>query len=155
MSMWNRDGSRKPVVDCSVVPGRTKQSFKKDCDVNVIMRKYAKTGVMDPAVLEKRKGVYGDFTGIEDFMECQSKVLRAREVFSHLDAGVRSRFGHNVGNLIQWLNAPENMNEALKLGFFGVEPGSTPKGDQAKPGEPDGGTSPAKPVVVEPSKEGA
>lgn len=44
--------------------GRTHQSFAEDCDINTIVQRYERTGVMPPA----RQGVYADVSGFSGDM---------------------------------------------------------------------------------------
>lgn len=94
--------------------GRTKQSFKKDCDINVIMGKYAKGQVVDH--LAKWEGSFGDFPAME-FQEAMNLTVKAQEMFDDLDSSVRKRFGNNPFEFLQFANDPKNIDELRKLGL--------------------------------------
>lgn len=94
--------------------GRTKQSFKAECDVNVIMQRYQKTGILDFA--NKHEPQYGDCTGVE-FQAGMNLVARAREMFEDLPAQVRSRFDNDPAQLLDFVQHAENREEAIKLGL--------------------------------------
>lgn len=145
-------------LDCSGDPGQTKQSFKEECDINVLMARYELTGELDPMMLNQREGVFGDFCDMQDFHEMQERLLAARESFGALPAAVRSRFGNDPGRLVDFLSDPENRSEAVRLGIV-EEKASTPDpaGKVAQAGQPGvlpvpagkspEGSAPAAPVA--------
>lgn len=94
--------------------GRTKQSFKAECDINVIMERYQKTGVLDFA--QKHEAQYGDCTGL-DFTAAMQVVVDARNMFNDLPSSVRARFGNDPAQLLDFVQHPENREEAIKLGL--------------------------------------
>ena len=49
-----------------------KQSFKDACDINLIMKRHAKTGVLDH--LNVNPGTYGDFANADDYLTALNKV---------------------------------------------------------------------------------
>jgi len=94
--------------------GRTKQSFKDECDINNIMARYLKTGVLD--YTNKREGSYGDATSL-DFQSSMDLVARAKSSFSQLPAKLRARFNNNPGELLAFTEDADNYDEAVKLGL--------------------------------------
>lgn len=140
------------VVDCSKDVPRTKQSFKQECDINVIMRKYKTTGVLSDSALNTRAGAFGDFTGIGDFMECQSKVIKAKEAFAGLPANVRSRFRNDPALLVDFVSHSENSEEAISLGLV-PKPVEPPKAVESTP-KAVGDVVPEEPKA-EPAKPGS
>ena len=67
----------------------TKQEFKDTCDVNKIIDKYRKRGVVDH--FAKHSLRYGDFTG-PDFQESQNLVADAWTIFEELPGHIRQQF---------------------------------------------------------------
>lgn len=95
---------------------RTKQEFWKDCDINHIMKKYRKTGILgDP--LSYREGMYGDFSSGEDFASMMRKVADVQSIFAELPSHVRTRFANDPSRLIEFLVDPKNDEEAIKMGL--------------------------------------
>lgn len=94
--------------------GRTRQEFKAECDVNVLMRRYQRTGVLpgDPSAMR-----YGDFTVLPNFLEAMNTVARANEAFAALPAHVRKRFGNDPGEYVDFVSDPENIEEVRRLGL--------------------------------------
>lgn len=108
--------------------GRTKQSFKDECDINRIMARFAKTGLIEH--LSQRAPTFGDIQDI-DFQGCMDIVAFAREQFAALPSELRDRFANDPGRLLDFLQNPENKAEAEKLGLLKASvpspqaPGST------------------------------
>lgn len=99
--------------------GRTKQSFKDECDINLIMARYAKTGVIEFA--EKHEPQYGDCTGIE-FQAGMLLIARAQEMFDDLPSQIRSRFDNNPSEFLDFVQNPENRAECAKMGLLKEQP---------------------------------
>lgn len=74
------------------------QHFKDEVDVNTIVRRFGATGQL-PAF--RPEGVYGDFTGIEDYDGAIERIERAHNAFMQLPASVREQFDNDPGRLIR------------------------------------------------------
>jgi len=111
-----RPNGSKRVITLNKEPSRTDQSFKKECDINNIMRKYRATGQV--AHLSARKAVYGDFSMYGDYQDCLNKAIGAQELFNALPADVRKRFGQNPQQLLDFVADASNRDEAIKLGLI-------------------------------------
>lgn len=109
---------------------RTKQSFKKQCDINVIMKKYEKTGLITHT---KQHGHYGDFTNVTDYHAALNAVHEANEGFMTLPASLRKRFGNDPAKLIEFLNDSKNLDEAIELGLV-EKPVNAPQEAQQESG---------------------
>lgn len=92
---------------------RTLQSFKKDTDVNTIMKKFRETGTLPVPTI--RKPFYGDFRNADDFLSAQNKLIAARASFELLPSHLRHRFNNNPAELFEWLADENNNDEAIKL----------------------------------------
>ena len=93
----------------------TQQHFKDECDINNILRQFNITGLLPESPLSPR---YGDFTGIGDYHSALNSVIAAEEGFMALPAQIRSRFENDPAKLIDFLDNPENKNEAISLGLI-------------------------------------
>ena len=90
------------------------QHFKDECDINNILRQFNITGLLPEATLSPR---YGDFSGITDYHTALNQVIAAEDEFMSLPATLRARFDNDPARLIDFLDNPENKNEAIKLGL--------------------------------------
>lgn len=92
----------------------TQQSDKDDCDINVIMQRYATTGQL-PQV--QAKWLSGDFSDITDFRDAQDRIIGAREAFNELPALVREKFNNDPGEFIEFASNPENIDQMREMGL--------------------------------------
>jgi len=73
--------------------GATHQSFKDECDINNIIKKYKRTGVLTHVT--SAVGQYGDYSSVPDFHEAMNIVARAQQEFELLPAALRKRFAND------------------------------------------------------------
>jgi len=103
-------------------PSKTRQEFASECDINVIMKRYAVTGVLD--FVNQREASFEDVSEL-DFTSAMQTVAAARSAFFDLPASVRDRFDNEPAFMLGFLENPENRKEAEALGL--VKPAETPK----------------------------
>lgn len=106
--------SRETGLDFSDSPSLAQQSFKDECDINTIVRRFGITGEL-PSDLNMPQS--GDFTGFPDFHSAMNMVVKAQEEFMRLPADMRDRFANDPGRLMAFLDDPNNREEAVKLGL--------------------------------------
>lgn len=113
---------------------RTKQSFRDECDVNQIMKRYQMTGIL-PGQDRMAMARYLDCTEV-DFQKAMLTVASAKQAFDALPAVVRERFANDPARLLAFLDDPENRAEAVKLGLVDESKGggSTPPVDNSATG---------------------
>lgn len=99
---------------------RTQQQFAADADINVIMKKYEKTGF--PVIQEDKKLVYGDFSNIKSYEEAQMALVEANDAFMQLPARIRDKFDNDPGKLLAFVEDENNRDEAVKLGIIEMPP---------------------------------
>lgn len=122
---------------------RTKASFKDEADINLIMRRYNRTGILiDPTLVRTRQPMYGDFSTSAGFRELQNQLASIRQTFEALPSDLRARLGNDPANLPDYLANPENQDEAISLGLL-------PKATSPATSEPT--VSGAEPPVVPPN----
>lgn len=98
-------------------PGRTKQSFKEECDVNLIVAKAQKTGVLPM----KGNPLYGDFSEVPEYQEALETVRVAGDQFRGLPAHMRERFENDPAQFLRFVSDPSNAGEMAKLGLMKPE----------------------------------
>lgn len=125
-------------------PGRTLQSFKEECDINTIMKRYQQTGVIDH--VNRASPKFGDVEAV-DFQDALNLVLDAEARFAALPSEVRERFGNDPARLLAFVDDPANRQEAVKLRLIDDLPSNVPPmpgGSQTPPAgavAPSGGVS--------------
>lgn len=136
--MTNRNTAydyRRVQVDCGATednPGKTVQSEKASCDINLMMKTFQKTGQIPQST---KIPMYGDFSNSVDYMEAVQLTKDADRMFMSLPAEIRKRFQNNPAELLAFMADKENLEEAQELGLV-----RTP---ETEPPEP----------VVEPTEE--
>lgn len=95
---------------------QTDQSFKDQCDVNNIVKRYEQTGQMPH--ITRAVGTYMDSTQFGDYAESLQRVLNANDAFMMLPATIRERFANDPAKLIEFMQNPNNSEEGVKLGLL-------------------------------------
>lgn len=98
--------------------GRTQQHMKDECDINLILKRFEKTGQLQHVNGEPPR--YGDFTNVTDYQTAVQRVAEADREFLELPAHIRSRFHNSPGELLDFLSNDSNLAEAVELGFIEV-----------------------------------
>lgn len=112
------------------------RQFKDECDVNNIMRKYQKTGLLNH--VNQYQGNYGHFTDTPTFQEAFQKVADANEMFMTLPSSVREKFAHDPGLFLEYVDNPDNEEGMRELGLLPRELNTPPQEVDPKPAEPAG-----------------
>lgn len=94
--------------------GRTQQSFKDECDINILMKRFLVGGQLP---VDVRMPTYGDFTGVSNFHEAVNAVRTASEAFMEMPPDVRARFHNDAGEFVDFCSDDANREEAIKLGL--------------------------------------
>lgn len=92
----------------------TQQNLKDKCDVNKIISRYVKTGVMDH--IKENKPFYGDVVGF-DYRDAQDKVLRAQSAFNALPANVRKLMDNDPAKFVEWMSSTDDLELKQELGL--------------------------------------
>lgn len=106
--------------------GLTEQHHKDDCDLNIIVKNYVRTGQLPTN--QSGPGVFGDFSGApEDYAEAVRMLDEARTAFAALPSNVRKRFNNDPQQLFAFLDNPDNRAEAEKLGLVATVTDDAPE----------------------------
>lgn len=106
---------RKRVQVKFLKPSMTKQCFKDECDINTILKKHQKTGVIEH--LNRYHGDYSDVCSVEDYQMSLNQVIEAGELFASLPSKVRARFANDPATFLQFVGDPSNMQELIEMGL--------------------------------------
>lgn len=94
---------------------RTKQSHKDECDINNVMRRFEKTGVLEHTA--KYEPQWGDFVNTpSSFQEAMHQVQEAERMFMDLPAKLRKRFDNDPGQFIDFVENAD-IKELRDLGL--------------------------------------
>lgn len=117
---------------------KTVQADKADADINVIVKRWLKTGQVPASA---RLPTYGDFTGPADYQQALNVVEEADFAFAQLPAELRDRFGNDPAEYVEFCSDPANRDEMIELGLLDrpskvdnvVEPVTPPSGVSQTP----------------------
>lgn len=119
----------------------TKQSFKDECDINLIMARYQETGFL-PDNLNPAQPQYIDATGF-DFDLAMNLVAEATSSFNLLPVEVRNEFNHDPGAFLDFVADPANGPRLREMGLVS-DPPEWAKGAAAPmPSQSNGGAATA------------
>lgn len=113
MSMLNVEGKRPGKIGGG--PVITKQSMKDETDINKIIARYEKTGMIES--INHKAPFYGDVSDIKSYQDSLNIVKQAEELFMAMSPEIRERFNHDPAEMIAFLDNKDNLEEAVKLGM--------------------------------------
>jgi phage internal scaffolding protein len=110
------DNNRKRVQTCYAEDrGRTHQEHKQECDINHILEKYARTGLVTH--VSKYEPQYGDVTSME-YQDMQNKIADVNSMFADLPAKERQRFNNDPSQFLAFVSDLKNVDD-MRDGVIG------------------------------------
>nr|DAM24987.1 MAG TPA: Scaffold protein [Microviridae sp.] len=110
-------------------PTMTIQSEKDNCDINVIMNRYATCGTPLPYRTDGVQPVYADVSELGDYMENYQRCKQAEEMFNNLPSALRKELDNNPANLLPFIQDEKNKERCYEYGLLNkpvVEAPQTP-----------------------------
>ncbi len=104
-------------IDCGS-ESRTKQSMGDECDINLIMAKYVKTGHLSHV---NNHGASYDFASGVSYHEAITLVTEADQMFAELPAQTRGRFANDPAGFLDFVQDPANEAEMREMGLLAPE----------------------------------
>lgn len=125
------------------------QHMRDECDVNVIMARYQKTGEISH--LGAIAGSYGDFSDVTDYKDGLERIIAADAAFMELPSSIRDRFMNDPAKFIEFCANKDNLDELRDMGLAppkSVTPSVKVENVEELRSEPKGGarTSSATPA---------
>ncbi len=103
-----------PVRKIFLLPSRTQQSFAEETDINRIMAKYQKTGMLDH--INEHGAHYGDQPAAEDFHAAMSMVASTNSLFEELPSSVRDEFDNDPSLFLDYVADDERRADLVRTG---------------------------------------
>ena len=119
-----------PGLDCSDDPGVCDPSQAAELDVNQIIRRAQKSGIL-PGVDAER--VYADVSESQDYQSALNLILKANEQFMSLEAELRAKFDNDPAKFMDYVHNPKNVDEMVKLGLAVRREAPTPQPAVSEP----------------------
>lgn len=131
--MTDEEMRKATEIDCSGDEPMTKQEFKDDADINVIVDRCLRHGAQLPVAVPP---VFADCTQIPDFRGLQQRMLDVQDAFMLLPAKTRSFFDNDPVKAVEFVADEKNLDKAVELGLLAKrkeEPKPVPSEPKATP----------------------
>lgn len=115
----------------------TIQSEKDNCDINVIMNRYATCGTPLPCRTDGVQPVYADVSELGDYMENFQRCKQAEEMFNNLPSALRKELDNNPANLLPFIQDEKNKERCYEYGLLNKPIVEAPKAPVVAPSVPD------------------
>lgn len=109
-NMWSKS-EQVPTINTEE---GAQQQFKDDCDINKIMARFDKTGVIDHAA--RHQPSYG-IANSQTLHEAMNIVAKAQSMFMDLSPEIRNKFNGKPQELLDFVQNPDNEQACKDLGL--------------------------------------
>lgn len=92
---------------------RTQQHFKLECDVNTILAKFLRTGLL----AQLQGGTYLDVSEAPEYQQAMNLINEANETFAQLPSNIRKEFDNSPAKFMEFMHNPRNSEKAEELGL--------------------------------------
>lgn len=96
----------------------TEQHHKDDVDIKKIIQRYDRTGVLTN--ITQMEARFGDVDGA-DYREMMNVIVGVDQKFDALPSEIRNRFQNDPAQLLEFMEDPNNREEAIRMGFIREE----------------------------------
>lgn len=118
------DNPDNPTVSFAKDPGRTRQEFKKQCDVNEIVKQFIQDGDPTPFEISPTDTTVGlDAPEAQDFQTAMNTIADANAMFEELPSKIRNRFENDPMKYLSFINERDadgnlvNLDEMYDIGL--------------------------------------
>lgn len=119
VTAYSKHDATKFFTDPGDEPSMTQQHMAADCDINNIMSRFEKTGLLEHTNVYK--GEYGDFADAVEYHEAMDMVIAAQDMFMSLPATIRARFDNDPSRFLDFVDNPQNRSEMASMGLLPQE----------------------------------
>lgn len=95
-----------------------KQAFRQECNINSIMDRYQRTGVLP---MTDKQPQYVECPADVSYQSALNQVIAVQEAFMQLPPGVRRRFNNDPEGFVEFVSDPANADEAEAMGLLSPE----------------------------------
>lgn len=121
-------------------PSMAKQAMADECNINNIMAKYQKTGLVNH--VSAHQGRYETLPGELDYQAGLNLVIAAQNLFDSLPSSIRTRFHNDPAQYLAFCENPDNQDEMIKMGLLPPKPVSQAMPETDVNGDPMPATDP-------------
>jgi phage internal scaffolding protein len=103
----------------SAVSPYTRQEFKDECDINVLMKRYQSTGELPH--LNTSTPQFLDVSSSLVFQESMNYIADAQSMFNELPSAIRDRFYNDPAQFLDFCSNDKNRLELAEMGLLSPE----------------------------------
>ena len=104
----------KQKVTITTLDARVEQCHRDECDINKIIAKYDRTGVLNH--VNDFEARYEDLTGL-DYQTMLNTVANANSMFEGLPSEIRNKFDNEPQKFISFMDDENNNNAMYEMGL--------------------------------------
>jgi len=104
----------KQKVTLTTLDARVEQCHRDECDINKIIAKYDRTGVLNH--VNDFEARYEDLTGL-DYQTMLNTVANANSMFEGLPSEIRNQFDNEPQKFISFMDDENNNNAMYEMGL--------------------------------------
>lgn len=97
------------------LPSKAKQAFADECDINKIMSRFEKSGLIEH--IKENAGRYADAGDIDDYHAAMNLIADTNSMFETLPATIRAQFDNDAGSFLDFVADPENRQNLVEMGL--------------------------------------
>ena len=105
-------------------PTMTQQHFQDDCDINRIIERFTKTGIL-PEIASNFE--FADVSDVPSYQEAMHFIMDAQDQFMELPAKLRKEFDNDPGQFLAFMEDSNNYERAIELGLIERQAEAHPK----------------------------
>ena len=105
---------RRVSISFDKAEGMTRQEFEPECEINNIMAKYQKTGVINH--INTHGPMYGEFNAV-DFQTAMETIKEGENMFAELPSTARKYFDNDPAKFMEFVHDPDNVDKLIELGL--------------------------------------
>lgn len=111
-------------TDIGSEPSMTRQEFAEECDVNKLMERYEKTGVISH--VNRMPSQYFDAGDVPDYQGALHAIREAEMAFAALPAKARASFDNDASRFVEFASDPANVGQMREWGLAPQEAAPEP-----------------------------
>lgn len=96
--------------------GGAKQSFREECDINKIIARYAKSGLLTPVT--SRPPAFVDVSLVGDYQSAVQNIEAAQGMFMNLPWEIRKEFSNSAAEFLDFCTDSDNEDRMRELGLL-------------------------------------
>lgn len=97
------------------LPSLTREEFAPECDINTLMSRFEKTGVLTH--INRSEPQYLDLSDVPDLQRSMEILSNAENAFMSLSAQIRAKFDNDPMKFVEFAQNPDNLDAMRGLGL--------------------------------------